>query len=61
MITYIFYWLSGEYEILQGTSPANALSTAGYGQGALRALDFYEEGTVPTYEWIDGKWSKKDE
>ena len=39
---YKFHWLTGKEEILSGRSAADALNKAGYGAGALRALDFYE-------------------
>jgi hypothetical protein len=31
-------------EILEGLSPTDALNKTGYGQGALKALDFYTDG-----------------
>lgn len=42
---YIFHWRNGTNETLQGTDPADALSRAGYGRGALAALDHYEQTT----------------
>jgi hypothetical protein len=41
--TYRFYWLTGKVEIHKGRNPAEALTLAGYGGGAVRALDYYEE------------------
>lgn len=43
MAEYIFHWLDGKDETLAGNTAADALNSAGYGRGALRALDFYEE------------------
>lgn len=37
-----FYWLDGKVEELPGHSAVEALNRAGYGNGALRALDFWE-------------------
>ena len=55
-MNYTFYWLTGRREVLQGSDPANALNRAGYGGGAVRALDFYAEGDDDRYAWLDGKW-----
>lgn len=60
MITYIIYWKSGEYELVRGTSIADAFRRAGYGAGALRALDFYAEGTDIQYTFTKGAWVKND-
>lgn len=37
------YWLSGDTEIVEGTSIDDAFRRAGYGQGAIRGLDWFEE------------------
>ena len=37
------YWLDGKTEIVEGDGPADAMNRAGYGGGAVRALDYYEE------------------
>lgn len=42
LITYTFHWHGGRDEKLTGTSAADALNRAGYGRGALAALDYYE-------------------
>lgn len=51
------YWLSGDTEIVRGATIADAMNQAGYGGGAVRALDFFKEGEEQTYDW-DG--SKRD-
>ena len=55
MQKFILYWLTGDYEIVKGSSIASALNNAGYGSGAIRALDFYESYTTPNptirYTW----------
>jgi len=43
MTKYRLHWLSGKPEDVEGDSPANAMNRAGYGAGALPALDYYEE------------------
>lgn len=37
------FWLDGSTEIIRGTSISDAFTMAGYGAGALRALDYYKE------------------
>ena len=43
MKTYKFHWLDGKVETFQGNDPVDALNKAGYGAGAIRSLDYYEE------------------
>jgi len=43
MKKYILHWLTGKTETVEGTSIADAFNRAGYGAGALPALDWYEE------------------
>lgn len=58
MKQFTLYWLDGLREIITGTSIADAFNKAGYGAGALRALDFYEEGIATNYTWNGSKWTK---
>ena len=51
MKTFTLYWLTGKREIVQGNDIANAMTCAGYSNGAVRALDFYAEGEDNGYEW----------
>lgn len=59
MKTYTLYWRDGKRELVQGTGVNNALDRAGYGAGALRALDFWAEGDDHEYTWLGGEWVKK--
>jgi hypothetical protein len=43
MKTYKFYWLDGTVSTHRGMSPGDALNKAGFGSGALRALDHWEQ------------------
>ena len=43
MKKFVLYWLSGEQQIVEGHDIADAFRRAGYGGGAVRALDYYEE------------------
>ena len=65
MKKFTFYWLDGKRSVLEGAGPADALNKAGYGQGAIAALDFHAEGDNDEYFWgsktLDGpkEWHKK--
>ena len=37
------HWLGGKIELVKGTDIADACRKAGIGNGALSALDYYEE------------------
>jgi len=37
------YWRSGDTEIVEGTSIDDAFRRAGYSQGAIKGLDWFEE------------------
>lgn len=37
------HWLDGKIELVEGIDIADAFSKAGYGAGAIRALDYFEE------------------
>lgn len=41
--TFIFHWLDGKVETSKGANPADAFMHLGYGNGAISALDYYEE------------------
>ena len=43
MKTFKLHWLSGEVEVVKGYSISDAFTKAGYGAGAIRALDWWEE------------------
>jgi hypothetical protein len=52
MKQFTLFWLTGTTEIIKGDDITMAFNNAGYSSGALRALDFYEEGDVKdNYEW----------
>jgi hypothetical protein len=48
---FTFYWRDGKREVLDGKDPADAMNKRGYGNGALRALDFYSRGENNEYAW----------
>lgn len=41
--TFKLYWLDGSTEIVKGYDIADAFRKAGYGGGAIRALDYHKE------------------
>ena len=57
---YTFYWLDGKKEVLEGETPSDAFIRAGYGAGALRAVDFFDVGITGDYKWdVEAKtWVK---
>ena len=55
---FTFYWLDGKCEVLEGDAPEHALEKAGYGNGAIKALDFFARGDNKEYIWYDHKWVK---
>lgn len=40
--TYELHWLDGRVEIFHGKTIAQAFYSLGYGNGAIRALDYYK-------------------
>lgn len=40
---YRLHWLTGDIQIVEGNTAAEAMNNAGIGRGALRALDYFEE------------------
>ncbi len=58
---FTLFWLSGKREVLYGKNLNNALTNAGYSQGALKALDFWAYGDNDNYVWNPdlNKWNSK--
>ena len=58
MKTFTLYWRTGHREVVNGNSIAEACMLAGYGGGAISALDFYQDGDVDTHMWDPaiGRW-----
>lgn len=59
MKTFTFFWLGGKRDVLPGETPEDAMNKAGYGQGALKALDFHAEGDNQQYEWSGNSWTTR--
>jgi len=43
MKTFILHWLDGSTTTVKGNDIADAFAKAGFGAGAVHALDWYEE------------------
>lgn len=43
MARYMLHWLHGKRNVVEGSDIADAFRKAGYGGGAIRALDYFEE------------------
>ena len=51
MKTFYLYWLTGKKEKVQGNNIADAMTLAGYNQGALDVLDFFSKTDDNSYYW----------
>jgi hypothetical protein len=58
METYTLFWLDGKREVVQGATITTAITAAGYGGGATRALDFWANGDETGYQWDGKQWNK---
>jgi hypothetical protein len=63
MKTFTLFWIDGKKEIIRGDSITSAFTSAGYGRGAMIALDFYAEGESDDYRYntMELRWKLKDE
>lgn len=57
---FTLYWLNGDRSIISGPSIERAFTAAGYGAGAVAAVDWYDEGITETHyrNKIEKKWVK---
>lgn len=55
MKKFTLYWRDGKRQVVEGSDPADAMNRAGYGGGAVAALDFYAEGDNHDYRWDAAK------
>lgn len=61
---FIIYWRDGTTTLIEGFTVDQAFTKAGYGGGAINAVDFhmdYDPRVGQTYEWDKEKknWVKK--
>lgn len=59
---FTLYWRTGDREIVSGRTISEAMTLAGYGGGAARALDFYAPGDCDKYWWEAAarEWRNKE-
>lgn len=57
---FTLYWRTGHREVVQGRNAAEAMTLAGYGGGAIRALDFWARGEDHnyTYDPATREWNR---
>lgn len=48
---FTLYWRTGDREVVQGRTIAEAMTLAGYGGDAASALDFWAHGECGDYSW----------
>lgn len=48
---FTLFWKDGKREVVRGLHAADAMTAAGYGGGAIGALDFYAAGDCHDYAW----------
>ena len=49
---FTLYWRPGDREVASGRTIAEAMTLAGYSNGAVRALDFYAKGDDREWRWL---------
>jgi hypothetical protein len=62
--TFTLYWLDGKREFVTGPDIAKACTLAGYSNGAMRALDWYDTGASETDIYIksegeESRWVRR--
>lgn len=62
MKTWTLYWIGGKREEIHGKTIDQAFTAAGYGAGALKAVDFYMNGSDKDYVYNKEikDWDKKE-
>lgn len=53
------YWLTGDEEVVEGNDIADAFSKAGYGTGAMGALDYFQPMTIKIIMCV-GTWPENN-
>lgn len=48
---FTLYWKTGDREVVEGRTAGQAMTLAGYGGGAARALEFWAQGDNRDYVW----------
>jgi hypothetical protein len=55
------WWRDGTRSVIEGSSIEQAFTQAGYGAGAVKAVDWYDRGDVDTHEWCKAtkNWQRR--
>lgn len=56
---FTLYWLNGDRKVVKGETIEQAFTIAGYGNGAIRAMDWYDNGITNSHYFFGGQWVKK--
>lgn len=58
---FTLYWRYGERQVITGETIEAAFTAAGYGAGAIHALDWYDNGETHTHFYSKNKkaWVRK--
>ncbi len=58
---FTLYWKTGDRNVVEGRSIAEAMTLGGYSSGAVRALDFWAHGDDHKYVWNKAarQWTSK--
>jgi hypothetical protein len=51
MEKFTLYWFDGTSEVITGETAYEAMVHAGFGGGAIAALDFWAHGDIKEYSW----------
>jgi len=55
---FTFYWKDGSRQVLPGNTVEQAFSNAGFGAGAIAALDFHAPGDDNSWYYLNGSWER---
>jgi hypothetical protein len=57
---FTLYWIDGKRQVIAGPTIEQAFTAAGYGAGAVKVVDWYDNGISETHYWHKGerKWIK---
>jgi hypothetical protein len=57
---FTIWWKGGKREVIYGPTIEDAFSKAGYGGGAVAAVDWYDRGDVNTHQWcsVTKNWQR---
>lgn len=59
---FTIYWRDGKRTVIYGPTIEEAFTNAGYGGGAVAAIDWYDNGDTDTHVWVKSEkaWVKRN-